>query len=310
MPDDDDDGESWMRQTAWLVLGVVTAGLLAAIPIGLLTAVPARAQVETREGIYLQNQILALQQQLNSLGGGRALPPPVPSGGGGVSAAQGNLVADLLARVQSLEEQVRELRGQIEDMRNTQTTTVQDLTKQIGDLSFQLQTLQGGGRSPAPALGGPPPLAGGPPMIGPPPLAPPPPAAVPPPPSRSPPEVVLQDGYAALARHDYKAAEAAARQVRTQLGPRNANANYLLAQAMAGQRNWPAAAVAYNDAYEAGHSATHAQDSLLGLANSLVALGDNRAACDALTKLNHEFPRQREDLRQSIAATRGHAGCR
>jgi TolA-binding protein len=214
-------------------------------------------------------------------------------------------VASLLDRVQGLEQQVRELRGQVEALRNAETTGTADLSKQIADLNFRVQTLENGGR---------PPVAAG--LTSPPPgnLAPPPgapvaaaaPAATP----RRTPEVTLQEGYAALARRDYKAAEAAAREVRSMVGPRNANANFLLAQAMAGQRNWPAAAVAYNDSYDAARNGTHAPDSLLGLANSLVALGDNRAACDALAKLSHEFPRTRDDLREPISATRGHAGCR
>lgn len=271
-------------------------GLLAAMVPGLLGALPARAQVDTREGIYLQNQILDLRRQLDAMRNGGGLPAPVPlapvaRGGAGAS---GDLVASLLERVQALEEEVRDLRGQVEATRNAQDASNADLSKQIGDLNFRLQSLEGG-RSAA-AL---PPQSA--------PAAQPAAAAAP---VRRTPEVALQEGYAALARHDYKAAEATARDVRKDVGPRNANANFLLAQAMAGQRNWPAAAVAFNDTYDAARSGTHAQDSLLGLANSLVALGDNRAACDALAKLNREFPKPRPDLQDSILATRTRAGCR
>ena len=84
---------------------------------------PARAQVESREGIALQNQILELRRQMQALqdqpgrGGGsptylgRGAYPP-PSGG------SSDLVAQLLTRVDALEEQVRQLRGRIDQTQN------------------------------------------------------------------------------------------------------------------------------------------------------------------------------------------------
>ena len=45
---------------------LVLTGLLGALAAGLAWA-PARAQVETREGIYLQNRILDLRRQLDNL---------------------------------------------------------------------------------------------------------------------------------------------------------------------------------------------------------------------------------------------------
>ena len=60
--------------------------------------------------------------------------------------------ADLLSRVQAMEEQVRQLRGRIDETQNLITRQNADLSKQIDDLTFQLnlQPRQGRGRS-APA---------------------------------------------------------------------------------------------------------------------------------------------------------------
>ena len=55
-----------------------------------------------------------------------------------------------------------------------------------------------------------------------------------------PPELALQDGKAALARRDYPAPEATAREVlaSNRTSPRAYDAQFLLAQALAGQRNY------------------------------------------------------------------------
>src|ERR1700742_2146248 len=85
-----------------------------------LLAGPAVAQVDSREGIALQNQIYQLRQQVQALqdqvargGGGSgnrqpSYPPPPQQSGGN------DLLAQLLTRVDALEEQVRQLRGRID----------------------------------------------------------------------------------------------------------------------------------------------------------------------------------------------------
>ena len=120
---------------------------------------PARAQVESREGIALQNQILELRRQMQALqdqpgrGGGSptylgrgAYPPPA----GGSS----DLVAQLLSRVDALEEQVRQLRGRIDETQNEVQRQGAEMGKRIDDMAFQAQNPQGG------MSGGPPPGRG------------------------------------------------------------------------------------------------------------------------------------------------------
>jgi TolA-binding protein len=311
------------------------SALFPALPLALalslppaLIARPALAQMESREGIALQNQIYQLRQELQILrdqgGGGsftsRGAPPP--SGGN-------DLTAQLLTRVDALEDQVRQLRGQIDEARNLMQRQYADLNKRLEDLAFQTgqqappaapaenlgptspppTTLQlpprgpGATRPPASIPGGwPPPGPGAIPGAGP----------VNPPASRPrTPEIAMQEGNAALARRDYAAAEQAAREVLSnRTSPRAYEAQLLLAQSLSGQRQYSQAAIAFDDAYNRSRKGTHAQDALLGLANALTSINEKRAACDTLVRLRVEFPQPRGDLRDGIAAAGQRAGCR
>ncbi len=226
-----------------------------ALTVMLLAAWPAAAQL-TREELALRNQIYELQQQVQTLqqqaanqgGGGSYLGrpgyPPPPTG------SSSDIVAQLLARVQTLEEEMRTLRGRVDEVQNQLQQQSADLAKRIDDLKFQMQNGQPGG----PPTGATPPAgpttgtfqmpitpgypnqgyanqgypaqgqsSPGPVSLQPNPLLSPPPgplgtAQVPPapqaaPPVRRTPELAIQDGNAALARHDYTAAEAAAHEV-------------------------------------------------------------------------------------------------
>ena len=120
----------------------------------------------------------------------------------------------------------------------------------------------------------------------------------------------MQEANAALARRDYPAAEAAAREVIAKRGPRASDAQFVLAQSEMGERNYQQAAPDYYDAYNRSRTGPRAPDALLGVANALVALGDRPSACDALAKLRAEFPQPRPDIREAEAAARTRAACR
>jgi TolA-binding protein len=117
--------------------------VLFALP--LLASAPAAAQIESREGIALQNQILELRRDLEQLRRGGALPAPapVPRGNG---ATPSELLSQLLARVGELEEQLRRLRGQLEVAENNHRRLAEEVEKLRGDMDFRLQQLEGGGR--------------------------------------------------------------------------------------------------------------------------------------------------------------------
>ncbi len=286
--------------------GAVCLGLL----VGVGGAGPAAAQMETREGIALQNQILELQREIQVLsqrnaGGGY---PAYPAPGGyppASSTANSDIVTRLLTRVDALEGAVRELRGRVEELNNQIQQQTAQLGKRLDDLQFQVQNPQHAAPPSAAVPTAPPP--------GPPPasLVTPPRQAGTPAPARGTPEFALQEGDAALARHDYAAAEQDAHGVlANRASPRAYDAQFLLAQALLGQKQYSQAAIAFDDTYNRQKKGAHAQDALLGLADALVAINEKRAACDTLTKLRSEFPAPRADVRDRAAQAGRRAGCK
>ena len=258
----------------------------------------AAAQIDSREGIALQNQILELRRDMQALQQQRPLAAPAPRGGGG--GASSEITAQLLDRIQTLEDEVRRQRGQLDEAGNAQRRLADDLNKQIADLSFRLQN-GGGASAVAPNPGQvltPPPRSGD--LPG---------RPGPDVPVRRTPELAMQEGNAALARRDYPAAEAAAREVIAgRPGPRTADGQFLLAQALAGQHDYRGAAVAYGDTYSRGRTGSHAPDALLGLASALSAINERESTCATLNQLRSEFP-ARADLREGETALRRRNGC-
>jgi TolA-binding protein len=317
------DSSTMTARTFWarsLLLAAI--GLFAVLA---LLGQPARAQVESREGIALQNQILELRRQVQMLqdqssrGGGGS---PTYLGRSPPPSSGSDLVAQLLSRVDALEEQVRQLRGRVDETQNQVQRQNAELAKRIDDAAFQSQNPQGGGGPPAPtaypsgptamppqpsnlALIPPSTSLGGPP-------APPPQPPQPTGPVRRTPELALQEGNAALARRDYMTAEQSAREVLNgyRTSPRAYDAQFLLAQALMGQRQYSQAAIAYDDSYNRAKKGAHAPDALLGLANALIAINEKRAACDTLVKLRTEDPNPRPDIRDAMSASVQRAGCR
>ncbi len=316
------------RSMACLGASLITAVVL--LLASACVAQNASAQVESREGIALQNQILELRAQIQALqnqigrGGGSSYGggyPPPPA-----SAGANDLVAQLLSRVSTLEDQVRQLRGQVDQTQNQVQRQGADLGKRIDDLSFQAQNPPGG-LPPATGAVPPRPMSPQPPSLQPAPLQLQPGAPSPgsfsgvPPPGQPPaptgpvkrtPELAMQEGNAALARRDYATAEQAAREVLNnyRTSPRAYDAQFLLAQALIGERQYSQAAIAYDDTYNRARKGAHAPEALLGLANSLIAINERKAACDTLTKLRMEYPTPRPDLRDEIAAASQRSGCR
>ncbi|MGH7119728.1 MAG: hypothetical protein ACREFP_12185 [Acetobacteraceae bacterium] len=271
-------------------------------------ALPARAQIESREAIALRNQILEVQHELDQLrqqveaGGGSnqgsSLGGTYREARPSATAASGDLVATLLQQVSSLQDQVRTLRGQVDDLTNKTDQQVADLGKKVADLQFQFQLMQGKGTGAVAFPPPPPPAKSARPVA---------PAAATPPP----PEVLLHQGELALARSDYAAALNSADTVLKgdSRSPRAYDAQFLAAQALFGEKQFTRAALAYDDAYSRDPAGSHAQDSLLGLARSLVAINQKPAACGALSKLHQQFPRPRSDIAPAATSLAHQAHC-
>ena len=278
-----------------------------AFALTLALAAPAAAQVDTREGIFLQNQLLQLRQEIEALraqrGGGSALAP-APTG----RAPSGDVLSQLLERVGGLEEEVRRMRGRVDELDNRNRRLAEDVRKLNEDTEFRFQRIEGGGAAPArPAA---PPAANNNTPRPTAPAAPTPPAA-PAAAGPRPPERAIAEGRAALQRREYPVAEAAAREV---IASRNAaqqvNAQMLLADALAGRRDFGNAAIAYNEAFTRARTGPRAPDALIGLANSFSALNNRREACDTLGDLRSNFQNLSQGQQQAAAAARQRAGCR
>ena len=272
---------------------------LAVFGLGLAFAAPTMAQVESREGIALQNQILDLRREIDALrrGGGGALPAPsAPSRG---AAASGDLVQQLLARVQELEDENRRQRGKLDVAENNDRQLRAELEKLRGDLDFRLQSLEKGAGRPA---------ATRPPQPGP--AAQTQPAPASPAPSNAPRTVerAIADGEAALARRDFTAAEAAAREaIRIRTGQR---ALLLLGDALMGKRDFQNAALAYDEAYSRNRQGPRAPEAMIGLANAFQGFGARREACETLDNLRSNFPTLSGPQAERATDSRRRAQCR
>lgn len=187
-----------------------------------------------------------------------------------------NLTLQLLDRVNTLEEQTREMRGQIDQLTNQVQQQNAAMSKQIDDMNFAMQQR---GHAAAPAVPASVTAAAG--------VTP---AATPAAARRSP-DDLLKAGNDALLQHDYATAQADAQQVLS--GPKSAkqvDAQYLMAQSLAGQKQYRQSALAYYDTYNRAPHGQRAPSALLGVAATLVALNDKASACQALDKLSSEFP--------------------
>ena len=273
---------------------------LAVLGLGLALATPAHAQVETREGIALQNQILDLRRELDALRrGGAVAAPSAPSRG---PAASGDLVQQLLVRVQELEEENRRQRGQLDVADNNDRQLRAEIEKLRGDLDFRLQALERGAGRPA---------ATRPPQPGPAAQAQPAPAN--PAPSNVPrtAEKAIADGQAALARREFAVAEAAAREaIRARPGARVQDASLLLGDALMGKRDFQNAALAYDEAYSRNRQGARAPEAMIGLANAFQGFGAKREACETLDNLRSNFPNLSGPQAQRAADSRRRAQCR
>ncbi|WP_408887884.1 tol-pal system YbgF family protein [Novacetimonas maltaceti] len=208
-----------------------------------------------------------------------------------------NLVLQLLDRVNTLEEQTRDMRGQIDQLNNQVQQQNAALSKQIADMNFAMQNGHGGtaGGTSAPAAATvAPPLA----------------SADDAAPAKRTAADILKDGNAALLRQDYTTAQADAQQVLSgPKSPRQIDAQYLLAQSLAGQKQYRQSALAYYDTYNRSPHGARAPSALLGVAATLVALGDKASACQALDKLSNEFPEPEARIRSAEGVYRKKAKC-
>ncbi|MBS4074832.1 hypothetical protein KGY14_06465 [Ameyamaea chiangmaiensis] len=250
----------------------------------------AFAQMTSREAIELQNQLAELRQQMNQMQSTPAPSMAPPSSSSAPAPMNGDLTAQLLDRVSTLEQQVRDMRGQLDELNNQVQQQNATLGKRLDDMNFAMQNggRSGGGAAPAvPAAAGPAPA-----------------------PAAHTPDALLKEGNAALLAHNYDAAHTAAVAAAAQAkGAQKIDAQFLVAQSLAGQKQYRQSAVAYYDAYSRAPKGTRAPDALLGVTASMLALGDKNSACQALEKLTSEFPALQPRAKSAAAYYRKQGSC-
>lgn len=258
--------------------------LLSASIISAIGIQDASAQLSSREGIELQNQILELKTQLSQMqslnnSGDRSdnhRRKKSSDDSAENAAAESGLLTQLLTRVENIEEQQRTMRGQLDDLSHQVETQMATMNKKIEDANFAAS--QGSDASNAKGTAAASASAGASAKA----------ASVS---ASNTGGATLKDGRQALVNRDYQQAEDIARQIlATPQGKNSVNANFLLAQSLAGQKKYREAAVTYFKTYKQSPSSPRAPEALLGVSASLIASNQKKEACEALQLMHSTYP--------------------
>ncbi|SIS56247.1 tol-pal system protein YbgF [Phaeovulum vinaykumarii] len=261
-----------MRRRLVLTLALILSGPLTG---------PALAQDRAATLADIRAELGSLGAQIQALRG-----ELVASGPSGIAAAGG---VTALERMDAMEAALTRLTARSEDLENRINRIVADGTNRLGDLEFRVCELE-----PAcdiNAIGATAPLGGA--------------AAVTPAPPPETPEGDADQGSMAineqadfdrarevLGQGDFRrAAELLATFAQTYTGsPLTAEAMYLRGLALSRDGDATGAARAWLDAFSAAPEGPRAPDNLLGLGQSLNALGQKAEACTTLGQVGARFP--------------------
>ncbi len=284
----------------------VTAVLFAGLATGLTAlSLPAAAQDdlgEIRTGIErLMGRINGLKTQL------QANDPAVT----GVENP-----GPALQQLAVMEEEMRRLTGELEDLELRTARIAEDATREINDLRFRFTELEGGdiaewseipplgggagtgsgsGTGPAPVVEAP--VTGG--------------AATDAPQVAISEQVAFDEARAALDGGDYAAAaqKFADFMLTYPGGPLTSQAGFLRGEALAAQGLWNDAARVYLDNFSGAPDGDRAAESLYMLGLSLGKLGQTEAACQTLAEVPRRFPALAPELAQKVQSERGGLAC-
>lgn len=347
-------GARWCRARG----GAVSSGLVALALLtasSLLAAAPASAQSDEMRPVLdrldrLERDLNLLQRQVYrgkiesgdtdfSAAGGNA-----PNATGSPQAMPSNVAADLDVRMNSLESEMRNSNGRIEEIRHSVDELKSRLDKLVADVDVRLTAMeQNAARTKTAELGTPPPGGpeSGPGSAG---ASPAPPEAaggaamdkgevalVPPAGAAAAtggeamapgaPEGTLPNGtpmqqyeYARslLAKADYPGAERTLKAfIKTYPnGELTENAEYWLAETYYVRSDYTDAAVTYAEGYKKFPTGPKAPDNLLKLGLSLANLGEGEQACKAFAEIDKKFPNARAEIRDRAAAERKQRACK
>jgi tol-pal system protein YbgF len=314
------------------IRGLVSVLTVAALLGG---AAPAFAQSAVVERLdRLERDMNQLQRQVYRGGGG--------AGGAPMAVTPAPNAVDTELRMDQLENQMRTLTGQIEELNYSITQMKQRMDRFSGDVDVRFQELEKGGShggenaSAAPAPSTPPAPAGRPgaaassaarpnpagdpgvlqtPRGG----AAPAPAAPPQQSAAVEPDALTggsaQDQYnrafGLLRQADYPAAEKALKSFlqRYPNDPLAGNAQYWLGETFYVRGDYNNAAAAFAEAYRKYPQGGKGPDSLLKLAMALGNIGQKRDACMTLSQLDKDFPKSSANIAERAKAERQRLEC-
>ena len=271
--------------------------IVAAEPAVAQIASPADTSVLNKRIGTLESQMHAVQRKIFPGSDPKFFQPEIvpeaaPTAPVGTPAT--SAVADLTARVDSLEHQLRTMTGQIEENQFKVRQLEDGLTKFRGDTEFRLTALEGGHAPAAAVPGAPSPTGEQPaqPADAAPaakPAAPTPPAAKADTPATV--EAQWRDAYALYVAKDYPKAATAMQDflAANPKAARASNAQYWLGRTYMAQGSHAQAAKAFLDGYQKFPKGDRAPDSLLWLGNALAALKKPDQACRALNELQSVY---------------------
>ncbi|QCE35475.1 tetratricopeptide repeat protein [Acetobacteraceae bacterium] len=205
------------------------------------------------------------------------------------SAPKGDMLTRLLDRVNDQEDRIRTLQGSVDVLQKQVDTMQAGFDKRLGDLKFQMthQSSSSDASSPAPAPAHEPSKAADDSFAG-----------------------LMSSARQAKSQKNYKKAETLSRQALDKAPAKGKlDAQYLLAQSLAGEKVWSKAAVAYYDSYKLSPKSSVAPHALFGTAQAMHALGDKQAACEALSKLTKEFPNAASSFKTEVSKTQTQYQC-
>lgn len=287
----------------------VTGTLMGLLLSGLVVPSAFAQQSDDRDVIALQNQVAQLKAEVNQLQA-QSLSSDSDSGkrrkrkrdDNGDATPNTGLLPDLLTRVNTLEDQQRTMRGELDDLNNQVQSKIDLLNKKIDDMNFAAGHGNNVSDSSSDKMGGTP-------------------AAEPAKPAGKTLGVsnvtantgtgsTLKDGQQALLGGDFVQSAAIARKIiATPEGKKSVSAYFLLAQSLAGQGNYKESALNYYNIYKNFPASAKAPEALLGVGYSLIKNGEKKAACQALGLLRKKYPNSSDRIRTSAAALGKKASC-
>ena len=320
------------------VIRAVFVLVVLALAAGLFFQHSAWAQTDTRELVArldrMEQDLSTLQSQVyrgQGGGGATAITSPAVGGGSGAARPSGPLSGDAYSllddRINSLENQLRDLTGQVEKANFTANQLSAKIDRMQADTDFRLKELEnksGNGASSAAPAGAPLPAGkpgwgAGPQGLGAPSSnlqhSPASPGAAP---AVGPTALVgktsqeqFDYAFGLLKNADNAGASKAFLAFVSQhpQDPLAGNAMYWLAQISYSQSQYDQAAVTFLDAYRKYPKSAKAGESLLKVGLSMGNLGKKKEACAALARFSSEFPDATDNLRRLAASEKQKQGC-